>query len=245
MVKILDDEESFSIEYGGPVPPPSGNLWIIKTITGGTTLYRLDTDGNIILDISPQVSMLRTIEFDNNNNLLVSRGNYEKRLYKLDMVGNLIGTIDYPDLPDGWINGLSEDTEGNLWLSLWRAKKICKVTKTGEVLKSFAISPDINGLAYDPDGYLLMALNAGGIEKIDLDGNYVDMIPVPGNMSLGIDVDAYGSIWIVSIHFISGPSNDITKLHKLDKDGTVLKTIDLPEVWHIYISGLTVEGGGT
>lgn len=239
MVKILDDEESFSIEYGGPLPPPSGNLWIVKTVSGISTIYRLDTDGNIILELPS--TMLWCIEADSENFLWVSKNNPFKKLYKLDMVGNPIEEVYYPDLPDGWIYGLSEDTNGNFWLALSIAKKICNVTKTGEV-NCFDIDTSVHGLTYDPNGYLLVTLASGGIRKIDLDGNYVETIPIPGDVAYGIDIDAYGSIWIVCVYF---KPVLMTKLHKLDNDGNIIKTIELPEHMWNHITGLTVESGGT
>lgn len=250
MGNVLDDEKYFHITFGGPMPPPSGNLWIVNSANNKVHYY--DTDGNPLFIIDIAISLPWGICIDRGGNLWIAPNQILGcSAVQYDRLGNEIRSVEF-DTGDftGFGKSITLDEADNFWLGYWDEWNdkylIAKFDTNGNPLTDpFAIPGmrhSMQEITYDPNGYLWVLKIDEDILQYSLDGIFIKEMSAPGRGAFGITLEN-GFLWINSHLPTYGidPAPTHPRIYQITTDGLLVKYFDLPDEFKLQLRGIAIE----
>lgn len=191
-------------ELGFIAVDPRGNL--VVSDTRRHTVMRFDPTGHLLSEWGPTFDNVTLTEpagvaVHGETVFVVDRGT--PRIFRLDMSGQLLGTIGLESMGTYGLNGLATDPAGNLYVADTGRNRVLVFGPGGQPLKQFGRGgADLGGftqpmmLAFAPDGSFVVAdWENARIERFDANFEATDAFRTPAN-PWGVTVDQAGRVFV-------------------------------------------------
>lgn len=219
-----------------------GNVYAVGENTNSKSVWKLDSDGDLIWEYGAVSTY--GVAIDTDRNVYVA-GNLAggKTVWKLDSDGNLVWDYDTTGI-QAW--NVAVDSDGNVYVvgdrDAVNSKSVWKLNSSGTEIDSFDTGDDTYGITLDADGNIyVVGTNIGNksVWKLDSGLNEVDSFDTT-TIAYSIALAADGNVYVGAVPDVSDDN-----VWKLDNDLNKLWSYAAAGTDSIAIRAIVVDTNGT